>query len=122
MAISFTWYCTKTAKETQSILDQLVKKNNDLLNKRFLIYSAHEIFEMAKTDKLQVLDHAAYRNETKVLIAQELGIKAKSYFMVSLNDKSSIDLIETVDFLIRHVFGSENVKFFEDGFRNSDFL
>jgi hypothetical protein len=122
MAIDFIWYCTKTAAETQSVLDQLVENNKELLNKRFLIYSADEIFELVKTDTTQVLDHAAYRNETQVLIAQELGIKAKSCFMVSLNDKSCVDLIRTVDFLIRQTFGSENVKFSEGSFKNSDYL
>jgi hypothetical protein len=43
------------------------------------------------------------------------SLTATSMFMISLNDKSAADLVQTVLYFIRAVFGSENVIVMSDG-------
>lgn len=104
MAVDLFCYSSLPVKHTDEILSSLILQHPGLFysktstyQTRFIIYESSEANEIQKE------------------ITLEYGLTAISMFMISLSDKSAADLVQTVLYLVRDAFGSENVIVMSDG-------
>lgn len=108
MAIDITCYTKIETNVLQSKLDLI--KFNHLFSLSYIMYDAHNILN---NQQIELIDDRTerYNQETKLLIAEEFGLKEpKSYFMISVNDKSfpEMNTSEIAD-LLRTELGKENI-------------
>lgn len=110
MAIDITCYTKLETNVLQSKLDSIKFKFNHLFSLSYIMYDAHNILN---NQQIELIDDRTerYNQETKLLIAEEFGLKEpKSYFMISVNDKSfpEMNTSEIAD-LLRTELGKENI-------------
>ena len=91
MAIDLFCYVSTPVAEVQAKLDLMVSTHKGLFSQRFLI---SEVYEVSKE-----------QNE----FAMEYKLHASCKFLIRLNDKSSSDLLKTVEEITKNTLGSENV-------------
>ncbi|OCG78412.1 hypothetical protein A9G42_03080 [Gilliamella sp. Nev6-6] len=110
MAIDITCY-TKLDKEfLNKKINKIKTKYNNIFDRSYVIYLALPVLEREQLELISD-EQKRYSQESKLLIAEEFGLKgARSYFMVSVNDKSfpEMNTSEIAD-LLRSELGNENI-------------
>ncbi|WP_248465984.1 hypothetical protein [Pectobacterium versatile] len=92
MSIDITCYTSIDIGELKERLDMTRKHTGHLFDGPYLMFEPHVILGR---QQLELIDDRIekYNQETKLLIAEEFGLKKpKSYFLVAVNDKSFPDL------------------------------
>lgn len=110
MAIDITCYTKLGVELLQPKLDVIKLNHSYLFDQAYLMYAAHEILT---DEKLKVIEDRVekYKHETDLLIAEDFGLEEpKSYFMISVNDKSfpKLNTSEVAD-MLRKELGEENI-------------
>lgn len=110
MAIDITCYTKLGVESLQPKLDVIKLNYGYLFEQSYLMYAAHELLTH---EQLKFIEDRVekYKNETDLLIAEELGLEEpKSYFMISVNDKSfpELNTSEVAD-MLRKELGEENI-------------
>lgn len=110
MAIDIICYTKLSVDLLQAKLDIIKSNYNYIFERSYIVYTAHDV---PNREQLELIDDRVekYNKETKLLISEEFGLKnAKSYFMVSVNDKSfpELNTSEIAD-LLRKELGNENI-------------
>ncbi|MBC3382300.1 hypothetical protein H8I69_24665 [Serratia fonticola] len=110
MAIDITCYTKLGVESLQPKLDVIKLNYGCLFEQSYLMYPAHEVLTH---EQLKFIEDRVekYKNETDLLIAEEFGLEEpKSYFMISVNDKSfpELNTSEIAD-MLRKELGEENI-------------
>ena len=110
MSIDITCYTSIDIGELKERLDMTRKRTGHVFDGPYLMFEPHVILNR---QQLELIDDRIekYNQETKLLIAEEFGLKEpKSYFLVAVNDKSFPDLntFEIAD-VFRREFGEGNI-------------
>jgi hypothetical protein len=110
MAIDITCYTNLGIDLLQPKLDAIKLDYSYIFDNSYIMYAAHEVLTH---EQLNLIDDCTerYRKETDLLIAEEFGLKdPRSYFMVSVNDKSfpELNTSQLAD-LLRKELGKENI-------------
>ncbi|MCO6509136.1 MAG: hypothetical protein J6578_10190 [Snodgrassella sp.] len=110
MAIDITCYTKLDHNLLQSKLDVIKSNYNYIFNHSYLIYTANEVLTRQQLE-LIVDPVEKYQKESDLLISEEFGLKdARSYFMVSVNDKSFPKVNTTgMAELLRKELGEKNI-------------
>jgi hypothetical protein len=104
MAVDLFCYSSLPVEHVAKALDSLIVQHPGLFYSRTSAYQTRFIiYEVSEANKVQKE------------IALEHGLAAVSEFMISLNDKSASDLVQTVLILVRAALGSANVIIMSDG-------
>ncbi|MCO7256059.1 hypothetical protein KSI86_18045 [Dickeya oryzae] len=110
MAIDIICYTSINIDVLKERLDMTKISTAHLFDGPYLIFEPHEVLNRQQLEFID--DHIEkYNQETKLLIAEEHGLKEpKSYFLVSVNDKSfpSLNTSGIAD-LFRRELGEENI-------------
>ena len=110
MAIDITCYTKLGVKSLQPKLDVIKLNYNHLFERSYLMYNAHEVLTH---EQLKFIGDRVerYKKETDLLIAKEFGLEEpRSYFMISVNNKSFPDLnTSEVAGMLRKELGEENI-------------
>lgn len=110
MAIDITCYTTLDAELLNKKISKVKSNYKDIFDKSYIIYLASPILERKQLEFISD-KQKRYSLESKLLIAEEFGLEgARSYFMVSVNDKSfpEMNTSEIAD-LLRSELGKENI-------------
>ncbi|APC10536.1 MULTISPECIES: hypothetical protein [Providencia] len=91
MSIGITCFTTSSIKELQDKLDLFYKKYSDVFPKRYY------------------LSKAALPDEIDIEIANEFGLTPRSYFYMSVNDKTLVISTDDIAELVKKELGKENV-------------
>ncbi|MBW5824385.1 hypothetical protein H0I68_04810 [Yersinia kristensenii] len=110
MSIDITCYTSVNIDELKEKLDEVKVKYDHLFDGPYLMFEPHIILNH---QQLELIDDRVekYNQETKLLIAEEFGLKEpNSYFLITVNDKSfpELNTSEIAD-VIRLELGEENV-------------
>ncbi|MCA6917450.1 hypothetical protein R9X49_07765 [Pectobacterium carotovorum] len=110
MSIDITCYTSISIDELKERLDMVRKATGHLFDGSYLMFDPHVILSR---QQLELIDDRIekYNQETKLLVAEEFGLKEpKSYFLVAVNDKSFSELntSEIAD-VFRRELGEKNV-------------
>lgn len=97
MAVDIFFYSSLPVHEVRQRMDHLKERHPGLFRERFIISVVHESSDFDKEMGL------------------EYGLVVRSQFMISLNDKSVADLVQTVIILVRQALGEANVIAMSDG-------
>lgn len=104
MAVDLFCYSSLPVAHVTKMLNSLLVQHPGLFcsktyapRSRFIVYEASEASDVQKE------------------IALEYGLVAVSEFMISLNDKGSSDMVQTVLVLVRAALGTENVLIMSGG-------
>lgn len=110
MAIDITCYTKLDVESLQPKLDVIKLNHSCLFDQSYLMYTAHEVLTHEQLKSIE--DRVdKYKKETDLLIAEEFGLEeARSYFMISVNDKSfpKVNTSEVAD-MLRKELGEENI-------------
>lgn len=91
MSIGLFCYVAEPVSTVDSVLSEARAQHEDLFASKFLISSAREATAMHKE------------------IASEYGVEAQTFFLVTLNEKKSADLITSVANLFRKMLFKNSV-------------
>lgn len=110
MSIDIICYTSISIDELKERLDMARKTTGHLFDGPYLMFEPHLILNR---QQLELIDDRIekYNQETKLLIAEEFGLKEpRSYFLVAVNDKSfpELNTSEIAD-VFRHELGEGNV-------------
>lgn len=110
MAIDITCYTKLGVESLQPKLDVIKLNYGYLFEQSYLMYAAQEVLTHGQLKFIE--DRVEkYKKETDLLIAQEFGLEEpKSYFMISVNDKSfpELNTSEVAD-MLRKELGEGNI-------------
>lgn len=116
MAIDIMCYTKLDTNLMNSKIDYIKSKYNNIFNESYVIYKAHPVLNRQELSLLKS-ESEKYQKETKLLIAEEFGLEgARSYFMISVNDKS-FPVYGTSDIanILRKELGNENIIILHNG-------
>lgn len=110
MSIDITCYTSINIDELKEKLGVLREKYPHLFDGPYLMFDPHTILSC---QQLELIDDRVekYNQETKLLIAQEFGLKEPmSYFLIAVNDKSfpALNTSEIAD-VLRQELGDGNI-------------
>jgi hypothetical protein len=91
MAVDFFCYTPAPPKEAETTLLSLSTSNREIFPKKFVISRVREV------------------NSIHREIALKYGMHAKSFFMISLNEKNAANIVLQVVNLTKGVFGEKGV-------------
>lgn len=110
MAIDITCYTKLGVESLQPKLDVIKLTHSYLFDQSYLMYDAHEILTH---EQLKFIEDRVekYKKETDLLIAEQFGFEEpRSYFMISVNDKSFPELnTSEVANMLRKELGEGNI-------------
>ncbi|CNI83729.1 Uncharacterised protein [Yersinia frederiksenii] len=110
MSIDITCYTSINVDELRENLDVLKEKYCHLFDGPYLMFAPHAILNH---QQLELIDDRVekYNQETKLLIAEEFGLKEpKSYFLIAVNDKSFPELNTSgIADVFRQELGEKNI-------------
>jgi len=98
VAIDLFCYCSLDANKVGDELELMAKRNPDLFSGKFLISAAKDL-----------ASSVSYYDLVEIEISRENGLAAQSSFIVSLNDKRSVDLLPVVEKILKNALGEEKV-------------
>jgi hypothetical protein len=116
MAIDITCYTKFDHNLLQSKLNVIKLNYNYIFDHSYIIYTANEVLTRQQLE-LIADPIEKYQKESDLLISEEFGLEgAKSYFMISVNDKffSEINTSEMAE-LLRKELGENNIIVLLDG-------
>ena len=110
MSIDIGCYTSINIDELKKRLDVVKDKYNHLFDDSYLMFEPRII---PSRQHFELIDDSVekYNQETKLLTAEEFGLKEpKSYFLITVNDKSfpELNTSEIAD-VFRHELGEENI-------------
>ncbi|ERM14409.1 hypothetical protein ACVWWU_002706 [Pantoea sp. PA1] len=110
MSIDIACYTSINVDELKERLDVVRTKYDHLFDGPYLMFEPRTILSR---QQLELIDDRIekYNQETKLLIAEEFGLKKpKSYFLIAVNDKSfpELDTSGIAD-VFRQELGEENI-------------
>ncbi|HIE8870161.1 hypothetical protein CWM53_21935 [Klebsiella sp. A-Nf5] len=110
MSIDIACYTSINIDELKERLDVVREKFIHLFDGPYLMFDPHKILSR---QQLELIDDYVekYNQETKLLIAEEFGLKEpRSYFLITVNDKSfpELNTSEIAD-MFRQELGEGNI-------------
>lgn len=116
MAIDIICYTLFETDLLNKRIGEIKLKYNNVFDKSYILYLASPILSR---EQLLLINNEQekYSQESKLLISEEFGLKgARSYFMVSVNDKSfpEMNTSEMAE-LLRKELGKEHIIVLLDG-------
>lgn len=91
MAIDLFCYVSNVATEVKKALDLMADTHKELFTRKFLISPIRDVEQFHKETAL------------------EYGLNANCIFLVRINDKSAVNLLSTVESVIKSTLGVDNV-------------
>lgn len=110
MAIDIMCYTKLDADLLNEKVNKIRLKYHGIFDNSYIIYSASPVLDREQLDLISD-EQERYSKESKLLISEEFCLEdARSYFMVSVNDKSFPELnTSEMAELLRKELGKENI-------------
>lgn len=110
MSIDIVCYTSINIDELRGMLSAVKKKYDYLFDGSYLMFEPHSILTYQQLNLIE--DRVQkYNHETKLLIANEFGLKEpRSYFLIAVNDKSFSQLNPSeIANMFREELGEEKI-------------